>query len=337
MASFAIYQFLLHTAQRNVDARQTTLNFEGGVEEIELPGSSEKKQEIFGKIFKNIESLEFKENEGQKKAYPFKLIPCEANDNIIILRIAANKKKNFEQNFTDVSEDWNPSALVIIDNRKDIQRIAIQVKKDAFTTRKLASILQLAFSERLKDEHMTIEIVPKMYSGDFWKVTDRHKGRIQYVRFDFTRQYLEDIKRVAKKELPEGPITQLIEGLEGYANAMKVNPSLLTKASDLSVEINKTDEQMQALVRISAATGQPIKITTLDGISYDCYLLGNREPTEEERKRDKIVVQELSDLVVNRLMNLEIKDDMDLFSQEHFQDDIMMLITFMNNLKLSYD
>lgn len=72
-------------------------------------------------------------------------------------------------------------------------------------------------------------------------------------------------------------------------------------------------------------------------MSYDCYLLGDRPPTEEERKRDKIVVQELSDLVVNRLMNLEIKEDTDLFSKEHFQDDIMMLITFMNNLKLSYD
>lgn len=224
MASFAIYQFLLNTMRRQEDARQTILNFEGGVEEITLPGTNEKKQEIFGKIFENINSLEFKENEGQKKAYPFMLIPCEANKDIIILRIANNKKKNFEQNFTDVSEDWNPSALVIIDNRKDIQRIAIQVKKDAFSTRKLASLLQKVFSEKLKEEHMTIEIVSKMYSGDFWKVTDRHKGHIQYVRFDFTREYLEEIKRLAKKDLPEGPITKLVEGLEAYANAMKVTP-----------------------------------------------------------------------------------------------------------------
>lgn len=337
MASFAIYQVLLNTVQRKVDARQTTLNFEGGVEEVELPGSRERQQEIFGNIFKDLSKLVFKENEGQTKPYPFKLIPCEANKDIIILRIAANKKKKFEQNFTDVSEDWNPSALVIIDNRKDIQRIAIQVKKDAFSTRTMASMLQKVFAERLKENHITIEIVPKMYSGDFWKVTDRHRGRIEHVRFGFTKEYLKEVKRLTQKEMPEGPITKLMDGLEAIADTMDVDPSLVAKASSHSVEINKTDSQLQALVKISSATGQPIKIVTLDGMSYDCYLLGDREPTQEERKRDRIVVQELSDKVVNRLMNLEIKEDTDLFSKEHFQDDIMMLITFMNNLKLSYD
>ena len=337
MASFAIYQILLNTVQRKEDARQTTLNFEGGVEEIELPGSRERQQEIFGNIFKDLSKLVFKENEGQAKPYPFKLIPCEANKDIIILRIAANKQKKFEQNFTDVSEEWNPSELIIIDNRKDIQRIAIQVKKDAFSTRTMASMLQKVFADILKKDHVTIEIVPKMYSGDFWKVTDRHRGRIQHVKFDFTRDYLKDVRRVTQKDLPEGPVTKLLDGLEAFADTMHINPSLIAKASGGSVEINKTDEQLQALVRVSAATGQPIKIVTLDGMTYDCYLLGGREPTLWERKHDRIVIQELSDHVVNRLMNLEVQEGIDLFNKEHFQDDIMMLIAFMNNLKLSYD
>lgn len=337
MASFAIYQILLNTVQSTSDAQEPTLNFEGGIEEVVLPGTSEKRQEIFGNIFKDLSKLVFKEYEGQVKPYPFKLIPCEENENIIILRIAANKKKNFEQNFTDVSEDWNPSSLVIIDNRKDIQRIAIQVKRNAFDTRKMALMLQKVFAARLKEDHVTIDIVPKMYSGDFWKVTERHKGMIQHVKFDFTLAYLEDIKRVVKKEVPEGPVTQLLEALEAFSTRMKINPSLIAKATNGSVEINKTDEQLQALVKVSTATGQPIKIVTLDGKSYNCYLQGDKEPTYEERKQDKIVVQDMPDYVVNRLVNYEIQEQSYLFSKERFQRDISRLITFMNNLKLSYD
>ena len=336
MASFAIYQFLLGTVQREEDVRQANFCFEGGVEEIAVPTSSEEKQRIFGKIFE-VASLEFKENENQQKPYPYIMIPCEANANIIIFRIAANKKKNFEQNFTDISEDWNPSTLVIIDNRKDIQRIAIQVNKNAFSTRRVAEILQKVFAEKLKKDHMTIEISPKMYSGDFWKVTSRHEGRIQYVKFGFTKKYLEDIKRVVQKELPEGPITKLLEGLEAFAQSMNIDPMLVTKAVDNSVEINKTDSQLQTLVNVSAATGQPIKITTLDGISYDCYLLGDKEPTEEEKKRDRIVVQELSDSVVNRLTKPNEDAQTGLFDNEYQEQDIAQLIAFMNNLKLSYD
>ena len=97
------------------------------------------------------------------------------------------------------------------------------------------------------------------------------------------------------------------------------------------------DEQLQALVRVSAATGQPIKIVTLDGMSYDCYLTGGKEPTVWERKHDKIVVQDMPDYVVNRLMNFEAQEQSDIFNKEHFQNDITTLITFMNNLKLSYD
>ena len=191
MASFAIYQFLIGTAIEERDPRAMYLDFGDSMDTIHIPTSSEEKQEAFQKIFDDTSTLEFKENENQKKLYPYKLIPCEANKNIIIIRIAANKKKDFEQNFTDVSVDWNPSTLIIIDNRKDIQRIAIQVKRNAFSTRHLAELLQKVLGEKLKKDHLTLEIAPKMYSGDFWKVTDRHKGRIQYVKFNFTRQYLK--------------------------------------------------------------------------------------------------------------------------------------------------
>lgn len=336
MAKFAIYQYLLGTVSPEDDPNFKHLEFQGGVDEIHPPASNEEKQEIFGKIFKGA-PLVFKESLSQVKPYPYKLIPCEANDNIIIIRIAANKKKNFEQNFADVSEDWNPSTLIIIDNRRDIQRIAIQVKQNAFSTKHLADILQKVFADRLREDHMTIEISPKMYSGDFWRVTDRHKGRIQNVQFDFTKQYLEDIKRLFTAEIPEGPITKLLEGLEAYASSMNVNPSLITKAAEQSVEINKDDAQLKELVKISAATGQPIKILTLDGISYDCYLLGDREPTEEEKKRDRIVVQELSDNVVSHLTRPDEDAPTGLFDREHKQEDITNVINFMNNLKFSYD
>lgn len=336
MAKFAIYQYLLGTTSREDFSGIGTLNFDGGVDEIAVPVSNEEKQRLFKEMFdKNV--LEFKEDDKQTKPYPYIRIPCEANDNIIILRIAANKKKNFEQNFTDVSEDWNPSTLIVIDNRKDIQRIAIQVKSNAFSPSHLARILQKVFEERLRSEHITIQISPKMYSGDFWKVTNRHQGRIQYVKFDFTRQYLQDICRVVREEQGEGDVTKLLEGLESLSKMMNVNPSILTKACEQSVEINQTDAQLQEIVRVSSGTGQPIKVMTLDGISYDCYLLGDEEPTDEERKHDKIVMQELADNVVNQLIISKDESDTELFSAEYKRDNMLKLISFMNNLKLSYD
>ena len=335
MASFAIYQYLFGNVehQEAPGTLHLDLGEDKGNNAVTL--SNADKQKIFGKIFEDIKELQFVESDAQEKPFPYKIIPCEENKNVIILRIAAHKKKSFEQNFTDISVDWNPSTLVIIDNRKDIQRIAILVKNNAFSTQRVANMLQRVLSEHLKNDRLTLEITPKRYSGDFWKVAARHKGRIHSVKFGFTREYLKDIKRVTPHH-ESGPVTQLLEGLEGIAETMNADPSLVTKAAEKSLEINQTDAQMQALVKVCAATGQPICVHTLDGIKYNCYLLENKD-SEEEKELERIVVQEFDDEIVKNFMNADDYYADDLFYEEHRTKDMLALITFMNSLKYAYD
>lgn len=186
------------------------------------------------------------------KLYPFKvLMPMkgEKGNGIIMLRVAKLTRRNREQNFLRGSWIDEPSAIVIIDNHEDQQRVLIENTSTWPDTDQLRNIIRNAINEKLKKELLLMTIEPVWHKTDFWNTIRQHQGHIRSVEFElgfpnmgrtgdkvlkpikdsltriyasgsFKFAYNNDVKRILnqeirekikKKELPEG--TPVVAGL----------------------------------------------------------------------------------------------------------------------------
>ena len=138
-----------------------------------------------GKQGKLEDCLAFQWN---SKIYPFiTLLPKEGEmvNGIYVLRIAKLGKKAREVSWQKIVDRNEPSALVIIDNRFDQQRILIEHKSEWGSTDAVRNVLRGALDKILREKyHLTIRIEPVWQKSDFWVALRKHKGYIQDVEFD---------------------------------------------------------------------------------------------------------------------------------------------------------
>lgn len=138
-----------------------------------------------GKQGKLEDCLAFQWN---SKIYPFiTLLPKEGEmgNCIYVLRIAKLGKKIREVSWQKIVDRNEPSALVIIDNRHDQQRILIEHKSEWGSTDAVRNVLRGALDKILREKyHLTIRIEPVWQKSDFWVALRKHEGSIQDVEFD---------------------------------------------------------------------------------------------------------------------------------------------------------
>lgn len=121
------------------------------------------------------------------KLYPFKvLMPRmgEKGDGVIMLRVAKLTKKNRELNFLRGSWIDEPSALVIIDNHYDQQRVLIENTPTWTDTDVLRNIIKTAINEKLKKELLLMVIEPVWRKADFWNTVRKYQGHIRSIEFE---------------------------------------------------------------------------------------------------------------------------------------------------------
>lgn len=303
MAKFAIYQYLfdkLNKYDRELPFEEYTVD--------------EDKQDTFDRFFKKDFDLHFKV--GDRPEFMHVRIPFHLNDKIILLRIGNNKKMKYDQFHTDTNnfmtdaQEYNPNCYVFIDNRKDIQRIAIQVKHNSFgSPNQVAKIMQVVFSELLKPYNLSIEINPKMHSDEFFHVVRQHKGKFSKARFDY-----------AHPNLPA--ISDMITELEKTAEETNSDPSLELnqKLSGEPIVISETSNRIRRYATASAAQGRPITLISIDGIKYDIFVVD-----ENNTDATKQVILPLDSQVLENL------DDQDLAESAKGH-----ILEFMNGLKVAY-
>lgn len=314
MPKFAIYQYLFGKI-KDFQYQLPLYEEDYDYSKVDVNKSWTEKQEIFGRLFEEQSELEFKIPE-KVKPYGHQLIACSIPD-VIIMRFANNKEETLEVDFQKVKTDNFPSTLVIIDNRKDVQRIAIW-SNDAFSdTRQVARIMERVFRDRLKRDLLTIDIRPKCHSSEFWKVVDRTYGRVCYAKFNLMHP-----------NLPE--LTEGIKELMGLANDMNGDPSIEVKPLEGQITINIPHKQeaspfVQHIVNVCAALHQPINVKTIDGENVDCYIEAEGYDPE---KKEYHVVQEVEKSVI---YNLNSND------AETRQKATLALVEFMTKLKLFND
>lgn len=137
MSKFILYTYQFSPLQ---EKKEISL-FEDDMKVLTKEELMEQKQNIFSAFFQEGSTLLFKK---QSKKFAHKIILNK--DNIIVFRLANNKKLYLEESFQKQEYRYYPSCLIIVDNRKDIQHIAIEEDKTAFSdTDTVKKILNLTF------------------------------------------------------------------------------------------------------------------------------------------------------------------------------------------------
>ncbi len=100
-------------------------------------------------------------------------------DNICVLKICNEKKiTHHTSDFNEVKMEDYPGCLVIIDNRNDIQRIAVETNKSVFSNEfTLGNILKSTFRRLLQKYSLEFRLTNVQNPRDFWSIVE---DRINY-------------------------------------------------------------------------------------------------------------------------------------------------------------
>ncbi len=199
------------------------------------------KQEIFQNLFEN--DLTFS-NKG--KLYEHMILHNQ--DGVIVLRIANNKHVNYEERFRINTQPHFPSVNVIIDNRHDVQHIAIEERTTAFlNTNMVADILQSTFQQYLKQHHLHIVIQREFQSYEFWDAISQYPNGVTMVRFKFS---YPNLPRVTEK------INDMISNASKNVGSQSTTFEFDSESENLA--LSKENETLSDLVDASASSGNVI-------------------------------------------------------------------------------
>ena len=306
MATFAIYSYKLHKAAQIPEFDFPNMESYSKVELLES------KQDYFQQIFQeDIDKKKLFEcknsNKRSKSPTIYESRILWIKDNIIVLQIANRRKKIINVNFTKKETDDFPWCNIIVDNRKDIQHIAIHNNNAFRSADIIAGILQHSFNIRLKQWGLESTIDPMYRSAMFWHNVKRFENvGIHQLRFDY--------------DFPNPPwLSELIgDAVNEHARHLNGKPTLqYTAKKDGRLNLQKDDEHLQNLVRGAAGTGT------------DIALIPNGSHTVVHCKEDNKQMRVHEEMPDKFMQNW---NDKDLFDTKH-----QRTIEFVNNIKLFYD
>lgn len=204
----------------------------------------ENKQLIFRKIMESDVVFLSK-----KKQYASKLI--YRDDDFYVFKLASQHKITLENDFQKQKHIDSPSSLVIIDNRKDVQHIAIEENSNAFdSTDMIAGILASTFNRYLSKSNLRISVRKEFRSSEFWNYVDKYRGSIKMVRFQFS---YPNLPRVS--EAIDTAILNSSKGLRSERTVLEYNSD---KEQGLSIE--SSNETVGKLVKASSDSGNTITL-----------------------------------------------------------------------------
>lgn len=241
MSKYILYRYQFSPIQSNVQSM-----FPVEAENMSDEELMQKKQVLFASLFDENVELKFKKG---NKLYNHKMLFCQGG--FFVFKIANDKSVNLEENFTKCKHEYSPSCNVIIDNRKDVQIIAVEEKKNVFkSTDVVSSILQDTFSKYLQSYRLSIAVRRIYDETDFWTIVADNRDSIEKVRFRFSYPNLPTLNKNVKEAIAEvakstasGNSEFMLEAQKGY-----------------SLNVSEEDSNLSSLVQMSADGGEEIKI-----------------------------------------------------------------------------
>lgn len=297
----------------------------------------ENRQKHLGELFKEDSSIEFKVGEGnEQKVYKHMVYHLTANPNIIVMRFANDKDLPTEINFKPSTAKTEPSCFIILDNREGMRSMAIQNRREAFSSpSQVAKIIANKLTELLYHEHCySVSIDPDFYPEDLFKLWSICQQNAAAVRFGMPAnlpndvlQKIETLKSKGKEYFDDSLMTHIL-GMAYEAKKAKYNQSLTVTPEEkkTALLVDKTSAYMRNLLSLSAAIEQPVELITTDGASFKCFV-----DTESENV-DKIVNREFDAAILEYLFTSKKKDGEDVTTEDrtNIEDRI---IEFVNSMQ----
>lgn len=214
-----------------------------------------RKGEIFEQIFADFKRVRIFEG---KESEP-KMLPIEGvnNKQFILFHLGDPKQIALEEiseegKFVHSSAPSAPHCLIIIDNRKDVQRIYIEKKRAAFNanTDSIAKILERSFNCQLRKEHLYMKINHEYSSTAFWKFIRSRPHGIKSIIFKIP---YPNLPRVSDN------VEELLKKLNKSANSDATLKLEAAKKSILS-GVTPDNPYINGLVEASAQSGAVISV-----------------------------------------------------------------------------
>ena len=205
------------------------------------------KQEIFSNLLEKDDlTFSFK-----NKIYGHKILLNSMG--ITVFRIANNKIATFEKEFQKRRIEYTPSCIVIIDNRENMQYIAIEEDVIAFyDTEQVSKILQSTFNKQLKNYGLKLNIQKTYQKTEFWNIVNKYKDKVELVRFHFSYPNLPRVNKTIK---------EMIASASKSTNS-KQSSFELKSASGESLFLDQSNQELNDLANYAADSGDEIEIKT---------------------------------------------------------------------------
>lgn len=194
MANFVIYNYQF--ARIIEPNEQHQIQFPGW-EAVDVEKSFERRQEILDEVLNHDyrNTIQFVNKRGWE--YWHKQI-VQPQDEVYVMRVAnvRNLSITNEQLKEEIVKDYR-NCLVIIDNRKGLQRIAIEKKTMVFQkTKTVASILEATLNVLLRRYRLKIIMEAPYPKQVFWQVVKEHPKGFKKITFHFPHLNLDRLVRV---------------------------------------------------------------------------------------------------------------------------------------------
>lgn len=170
---------------------------------------------------------------------------------IAVFKIANQRNTTLEREFKKKKVEYAPSCFVIIDNRTDIQLIAIEDDVSAFyDAYQVVKILQSSFNRFLKAHGLKINIQKVYQKTEFWSIVNSHKDKVALVRFHFSYPNLPRVNQSIK---------EIISSTSKSTNS-KQSSLELKSATGETLKLSKSNQELSDLADYAAESGDEIEI-----------------------------------------------------------------------------
>lgn len=252
MATFAIYKFNLstgdgHLFNNEVNARDTIQHA----------------QTYFNKLFQNINHFFIYKNKNNDQKIEYTCNILSHHHDITILKLFDEKSVQYWEKLdsTKHRRPSNPYCHIIIDNRPNTGQILIE-RCEAFNykTDDIRDLLQDHFRNMLVDFKLTIDIIAKMKTGDFWDIIEEQKrkfnDRITKITFSFpnpnTTTPIDAPIDLTTKLKALTSITKLFQASKGSIS--------LDAAGENALRFEQTKKDMAQMVTLCAQNGYDLQV-----------------------------------------------------------------------------
>ena len=201
------------------------------------------KNDILKKILESLEDSDSNTN-------PLKLE--DKDDELFLFKIAQKKQATITHNFKNKIVNNEPYVYVVINNNKDIQKIAISENFDAFsTTTVVKNLLKTILRKELRKFGLNIEIEQIFSSISFWEFIKTYKYKISYLNFEYIKPNMANIS---------GKLPEDFKKLAENVNSHESHLTLKAPENGVLENIDKKNKVISGLVDYSSLGGGNIKV-----------------------------------------------------------------------------